>query len=552
MRPPVQGRQDQARHLPPVRQRALPAGQPERPVGPRADAEPAELHQGQRHARHERPHGPDLAHGRRDPQLADRPLPGPARAGRLELVRLLPARRLGRLLVDRSSTGRTTPTAATRRTTRRRRPRTRTTTWSTPTRRRSAARARCATRPRRGCRTRAPAATSAASALANIELENNTAIITRSTGNTTLAAASAVGRDEHQGRERRPTSPPGRRSSSRTGEPSGRRSVASARRRRGHRQSPSPRRSRRRILNGGAVTVVRGRSDRRHDEGLRRRLARVDRGRGTRRSRRRARPPARTRADRLRRHRDPLRRRRRHLQRERRERARPTRCPTRPAATPGSRALFGAKYVNPAINHGNVVRQRHRRRSRSPTRSASAASRASTGCSRRTRSARSRRCRRPASRSRSATSPTPTTSTASPATIHHAYGPGEAGYVQQLKDYDTAFGKFFTRLQNDGITKDNTLFVVTVEEGDHFAGTAPDDAACDGVTHARARTRTATSPRSTATCKRLVATYNASHGTSATTNFSVHSDMAPNVYITGQPGAGLGDRPRPREGDVAT
>ena len=101
---------------------------------------------------------------------------------RLELVRLLPAGRLGRLLVDRSSTGRTTPTAATRRTTRRPRLPTRTTTWSTTTRRRSAARAPPATRRRRGCRTRAPAATSAASALANIELENNTAIINRSTG----------------------------------------------------------------------------------------------------------------------------------------------------------------------------------------------------------------------------------------------------------------------------------------------------------------------------------------------------------------------------------
>ena len=35
--------------------------------------------------------------------------------------------------------------------------------------------------------------------------------------------------------------------------------------------------------------------------------------------------------------------------------------------------------------------------------------------------------------------------------------------------------------------------------------------------------------------KRLVATYNASHGTSATTSFSVHSDMAPNVYVNGNP-----------------
>ena len=66
--------------------------------------------------------------------------------------------------------------------------------------------------------------------------------------------------------------------------------------------------------------------------------------------------------------------------------------------------------------------------------------------------------------------------------IHHAYGPGEAGYVQQLKDYDQSFAQFFARMQADGITKDNTLFVVTVEEGDHFAGTQPDDPACDGVT----------------------------------------------------------------------
>src|SRR4029079_15335412 len=66
--------------------------------------------------------------------------------------------------------------------------------------------------------------------------------------------------------------------------------------------------------------------------------------------------------------------------------------------------------------------------------------------------------------------------------IHHAYGPGEAGYVQQLHDYDQAFADFFTCLQNDGITKKNTLFVVTVEEGAHFDGTQPNNPACDGVT----------------------------------------------------------------------
>ena len=65
--------------------------------------------------------------------------------------------------------------------------------------------------------------------------------------------------------------------------------------------------------------------------------------------------------------------------------------------------------------------------------------------------------------------------------IHATRGPGEADYVQQLKDYDTAFGQFFDRLAADGINKSNTLFVFTVEEGDHFAGSPPSNPGCDGV-----------------------------------------------------------------------
>jgi hypothetical protein len=116
--------------------------------------------------------------------------------------------------------------------------------------------------------------------------------------------------------------------------------------------------------------------------------------------------------------------------------------------------------------------------------------------------------------------------------IHHAYGPGEAAYVQQLRDYDQAFADFFARLQHDGINKNNTLFVVTVEEGDHFAGTAPNNPNCDGVTTPCTYQNVS---EVNGDLKRLVATYNANHGTTATTNFSVHSDLAPNVYITGQP-----------------
>jgi hypothetical protein len=64
------------------------------------------------------------------------------------------------------------------------------------------------------------------------------------------------------------------------------------------------------------------------------------------------------------------------------------------------------------------------------------------------------------------------------------FGPGEAGYVFQLKAYDKAFGQFFARLAAHGFTKDNTLFVITADENDHFAGNVngATPAGCDGVT----------------------------------------------------------------------
>src|SRR5579859_1059519 len=54
--------------------------------------------------------------------------------------------------------------------------------------------------------------------------------------------------------------------------------------------------------------------------------------------------------------------------------------------------------------------------------------------------------------------------------LFRASGPGEADYRAQLAAYDAAFEAFFQRLADDGIDKSNTLFVVTVDEGDHFSG----------------------------------------------------------------------------------
>jgi hypothetical protein len=109
------------------------------------------------------------------------------------------------------------------------------------------------------------------------------------------------------------------------------------------------------------------------------------------------------------------------------------------------------------------------------------------------------------------------------------FGPGEAGYVAQLKQYDTAFGKFFARLAADGITKDNTLFVVTPDENDHFVGGAPSPANCDGVNVA-CNYAAGQKGEIDALIDRLLVTQRA-NGTA----FSVHSDDAPTVYINGNP-----------------
>jgi len=111
--------------------------------------------------------------------------------------------------------------------------------------------------------------------------------------------------------------------------------------------------------------------------------------------------------------------------------------------------------------------------------------------------------------------------------IHFAYGPGEAGYVQQLKDYDNAFAKFFDRLAADGINKSNTLFVFTVDEGDHFVGDQPTPAGCDGVNVACNYNRVG---EINGDLRRMIRTQFGD-----TTNFTVHSDDAPTVYITGNP-----------------
>ena len=121
--------------------------------------------------------------------------------------------------------------------------------------------------------------------------------------------------------------------------------------------------------------------------------------------------------------------------------------------------------------------------------------------------------------------------------IHFAYGPGEAGYTQQLKDYDLAFEKFFNRLAADGINKSNTLFVFTVDEGDHFVGDQPTPTGCDGVTTPCNYNRVG---EINGDLRRMVYTQ-----TGDSTLFSVHSDDAPNVYVNGTPTQPIRDQTDP-------
>ena len=129
--------------------------------------------------------------------------------------------------------------------------------------------------------------------------------------------------------------------------------------------------------------------------------------------------------------------------------------------------------------------------------------------------------------------------------VHNAYGPGEAGYVAQLRSFDDAFGKFFERLAADGINRSNTLFVITVEEQDHFAGGQAANPGCDGVNVACQWAHVTCPTATVASCpaddvgevnvnlRGLLATQ-----TGNTTGFDVHSDMAPAFYLSGNPDRG--------------
>ena len=111
-----------------------------------------------------------------------------------------------------------------------------------------------------------------------------------------------------------------------------------------------------------------------------------------------------------------------------------------------------------------------------------------------------------------------------------ASGPGENDYVQTLHEYDQAFATFFARLQRDGITKQNTLFVLTADENDHFAGGNSSDG-----TWSHTFCNIDAGQQCPANQIGEVNANLLSLIPSGQPNFSVHNDSAPTVYVNGNP-----------------
>jgi hypothetical protein len=126
-----------------------------------------------------------------------------------------------------------------------------------------------------------------------------------------------------------------------------------------------------------------------------------------------------------------------------------------------------------------------------------------------------------------------------------ALGSGSACYIAQAQYYNQAFGTFFRRLATDGITPQNTLFVVSSDEGDHQAGAnvgraiQPTPAGCDGATvSGDTVTPDVECTYPAGSFGELDGNLNGLLASEAgnTTPFSLEADTAPEFYLTGDPG----------------
>ncbi len=125
-------------------------------------------------------------------------------------------------------------------------------------------------------------------------------------------------------------------------------------------------------------------------------------------------------------------------------------------------------------------------------------------------------------------------------------GPGDECYEMQLAAYDEAFGKFFARLAADGIDKSNTLFIITADEGDHFAGGPPTPSTCDGTPG-----NYCSYAKLGEIDSNLTALLDTEDPGLASTPFDIQFDMVPVFYVEGEPAIGA-PIAREYERDAAT
>ena len=117
-----------------------------------------------------------------------------------------------------------------------------------------------------------------------------------------------------------------------------------------------------------------------------------------------------------------------------------------------------------------------------------------------------------------------------PSGANVAFGPGEAGYVQVLHEYDDAFFSFFQQLFANGFNTQNTLLVVTVDENDHFAG---------GFSPNGVWSHTYCNVTAGQTCpSNQIGEVNLNLNSvlpAGEPPYTIHADSAPTVYVTGHP-----------------
>ena len=126
--------------------------------------------------------------------------------------------------------------------------------------------------------------------------------------------------------------------------------------------------------------------------------------------------------------------------------------------------------------------------------------------------------------------------------VHYAMGPGQTqlagqafSYEKQLQDYDTAFANFFAELAMNGIDKSNTLFIFTVDEGDHLAGAhEPSPMGCDGTNTPCDWTNQIGEINvniDTLVQHQFPSLYNSFLASTGANAFTVHGDDAPTFYL---------------------